>query len=373
MMTMTTMIATACIVSGPFKGLQEPLILTTDTQANPLLLASLAGRVDGDANLLVTLIEVLDDLLGLLLNLGDGNLLLDDQGVHILEQLGELNHLLLNLDEGGVTILDSAESGAGSALTVALHEGLLEDLATSGVLDGGLNLGLGGVGANDAVLAGHLVLGALSELRLDLLVLLDGRLEAAVDTGDVGVVLCRLGLGVGLDDADAFCEAAVEAHGVGREGIELLVGGARCRAVGVIECSLLDVTELLEVLLDSVDAAVNVAALVQDGVGVAMAEGAGVVGKRLHLDVACGSRHVSALWTRDDSQSNIQSMKSYLRNQPAREGCCTHLHSRRYCHSRQQECCSLCRASRRDFGLRIYSGTSARGFGGDIERVVCDN
>jgi hypothetical protein len=300
------MIATAYKVSWPLTGLHKPLTLTTDTQADPLLLASLAGRVDGDANLLVTLIEVLDHLLGLLLNLGDGNLLLDDQGVHILEQLGELNHLLLNLDKGGVTILDSAESGAGAALAVALHKGLLEDLTTGSVLDSGLDLSFAGIGANDTVLAGHLVLGALSELRLNLLVLLNGRLEAAVDTGDVGVVLCRPGLRVGLDDADAFCEAAVEAHGVGREGIELLVGGARGRAVGVIECSLLDVTELLKVLLDGVDAAVNVAALVQDGVGVAMAEGAGVVGEGLHLDVAYGSRHVSALWRTDDGQSNIQ-------------------------------------------------------------------
>lgn len=188
-MTMTTMIATAHKVSWPLTGLHKPLILTTDTQADPLLLASLAGRVDGDANLLVTLIEVLDDLLGLLLNLGDGNLLLDDQGVHVLEQLGELDHLLLNLDKGGVTILDSAESGTGAALAVALHKGLLENLATSGILDGGLNLSFAGIGANNTVLASHLVLGALSELRLNLLVLLDGGLETAVDTGDVGVVL----------------------------------------------------------------------------------------------------------------------------------------------------------------------------------------
>lgn len=120
----------------------------------------------------------------------DGNFLLDDQGVHILEQLGELNHLLLNLDKGGVTVLDSAESGAGAALAVTLHKGLLEDLATGGVLDGSLNLSFAGIGANNTVLASHLILGALSELRLNLLVLLDGRLEAAIDTGDVGVVLC---------------------------------------------------------------------------------------------------------------------------------------------------------------------------------------
>lgn len=189
-MTMTRMIATAYNVSWPLTGLHKPLILTTDTQADPLLLASLASCVDGDANLLVTLIEVLDDLLSLLLNLSDGNLLLNDQCVHILEELGELNHLLLNLDKGSVTILDSAESGAGAALAVTLHKGLLEDLATGSVLDGSLNLSFAGIGANDTVLASHLVLGTLSELRLNLLVLLDGRLETAVDTGDVRVVLC---------------------------------------------------------------------------------------------------------------------------------------------------------------------------------------
>lgn len=204
----------------------EPGIHTTDTQANPLLLACLAGSVDSHTNLLVTLIQVLDNLLTLLLNLSDSGLLLNNESVHVLEKLCELDHLLLDLLKSLVTVLNSAQGGAGAALAVTLHHSLAENLATSCVLNSSLDLLLRSIGTNNTVLTSHLVLGSLSELGLDLLVLGNGGLETAINTGDMRVVLGRAGLGAGLDGADSLGELTVERHGVSGKRVELAVGGA---------------------------------------------------------------------------------------------------------------------------------------------------
>jgi hypothetical protein len=257
---------------------------TANAQAPPLLLPGGARRLDSHTNLLVALVEVLDNLLALLLNLHNGRFLLHNQGVHVLEELGKLNHLLLNLNQGIVAILYGAEGGTGTSLAIALHEGLAEDLVVARVLDGLADLLLGGIGADDAVLAGHLVLGTLAELRLDLLVLLDGLLEATVDTADLRLVLGRVGVAVGLDGANSLGQGAVESHGLRGEVVELTVGIARRRGVGVVESALLNHAELLEVALNLVDATIDVAALVEDGVGVG-AHGVGVLCQRSHLDI----------------------------------------------------------------------------------------
>lgn len=162
---------------------------TTDGEAPPLLLARRASSVDSDLNLLVTLDKVLGDFLALLLNLGNGLLLLDNNSIHILEHLGKLDHLALDALNLGVTILDGVEGGAGLSLATALHKSLAEDGAAIRVRNGLSYLVLASLGSHDAVLAGHLVLGLLAELRLDLLVLLDDRLEAAVDAADLWRVL----------------------------------------------------------------------------------------------------------------------------------------------------------------------------------------
>ncbi|KAI6761185.1 hypothetical protein HG531_001738 [Fusarium graminearum] len=263
------------------------------TAADPLLLASLAGSVDSHTNLLVTLVKVLDNLLTLLLNLGDGSLLLNNESVHVLEELCQLDHLLLNLLKGLVTVLNGAQGSTGATLAVTLHHGLAENLATSCVLNSSLDLLLRGVGANDTVLPGHLVLGSLSELRLDLLVLGNGSLEAAINTGDMRVVLGRVGLGTGLDGADSFGKLTVKRHGLSRKSVELTVGGTGTRAVGIIKGSLLDHTKLLEVLLNGVDSTVDITALVENSVGVTLSKGATVVSKGLHFDATYPSNHVS--------------------------------------------------------------------------------
>ena len=252
---------------------------TSDAQADPLVLAGPLGGYDGGADLLVALIEVLDDLLALLLDLRDLHLLLDDERVHVLEELGQLDHLLLDALQGGLAVLHGAEDGAGLALAAALHHGLLEDLAAAadrGVLDGLAHLRLGRLRPHDAVLPRHLVLRLLTEGRLDLLELLDGLLEAAVDAAHLARVAGLLGVALRLDRAHPVRQAAVHAHRLGRERVDL-AARRRAAALGLVERPVLQHLQLPQVALDAVDALVDAPALVEDGVGVARAEGARVL------------------------------------------------------------------------------------------------
>lgn len=159
----------------------------------------------------------------------------------------------------------------------------------------------------------HLVLGALAELRLDGLVLTDRVFQATVHATDLRVVLGRAGVGVRLDGADALGQSTVGGHGLGGEGIELAVRGAARRCIGVVEGALLELAELVEVALDAVDATVDVAAFIQDGVGVAAADGRAVLGERSHLDArACQSSvsiQIFAFWS---THTRIATVKGVL-------------------------------------------------------------
>lgn len=259
---------------------RTPSQLTGNKQAPPLLLARRACGADGGFHLLVTLVEVLDRLLGLLLDVGHSGLLLDDQGVHVLEQLRQLDQLLLDLLQLGLTVLDGRQDGLGLATSVALHQSLLEDLATS-VLNGGLDFALVGVGPHNTVLPGHLVLRLFTELGLVRLVRPDGLLEATVDSLDLGAVLGQIAVGVALDHAHPLSQGAVEGHGLGAEAVELPVAVAAGRAIGIVERPLLEHAHLVEVLVDGVDAFVDIAALVQNGIRV----GAAALRERRHFDV----------------------------------------------------------------------------------------
>lgn len=185
-----------------------------------------------------------------------------------------------------MAVLDGVQRSAALATAVALEQGLGKDLLVGGVLDGLAHLLLGGIRAHDAVLAGHLVLQLLPEGRIHALVLLDGGLELAVDLADLRGVLGRAGVGLLLEGADAAGEVAVHGHGLGGDGVELTVGGALFGGVGVVEGALLEDGEVAQAILDSVDAIIDIAALVQDVVGVVLLSELGAVGgEGFHLDV----------------------------------------------------------------------------------------
>lgn len=231
----------------------------------------------------IRLLKLLDGILGLVLNLEQGLLLLDDHGVEILHQLRQLCHLLLNLQQLLVSVLDLVQDRAGLALPGALHHGLLEDLLAAGrhVFDSGTDLIGVGIGPHDAVLSLHLALHLLTVRGLDLLELLDGGLELPVDAVDLALVAA--GVGLALQLTDPLDQSSVGSHGVGGQLVELAVG-ARGR-VGLVEGAVLQHAQLLEVLLDAIHAIGDVTDLVQDVCGVGCTEGGAALGERSHLDI----------------------------------------------------------------------------------------
>lgn len=229
---------------------------------------------------------MLHDLLALHLNVGDCGLLLHHQRLHVLEQLRELDHLRLDLLDGRVPVLDCAQRRAALTPPVALQQRLREDLLVGCVLDGLAHLLLRRLRAHDAVLARHLLLELLPEGRVHALVVLDGGLQLAIDLADLRGVLGRARVGLLLDGLDARGEVAVHGHGLRGDGVELAVGAALGRRVGVIEGALLEGREVVEAALDLVDAAIDLATLVEDVVGVSLAAKLRAVGREWrHLDV----------------------------------------------------------------------------------------
>ena len=188
-----------------------------------------------------------------------------------------------------MAVLDGVQGGAALAASVALQQGLRKHLLAAGGLDGPTHLVVRGVAAHNAVLPRHLVLQLLAERRVERLVLLDRRLQAAVDAAHLRRVLGRPAVGLALEHADAAREVAVHGHGLRGEGVQLPVGAALRRRVRVVERALLQGREVVQVGLDLVDAAIDVAALVEDVVGVILAAELRPVGREgLHLDVlAC--------------------------------------------------------------------------------------
>jgi hypothetical protein len=172
---------------------------TDNTEAPPLLLPRLIGRHNGDGDLVVTFVEVLDHLLALLLNLSDLRLLLDDERVHVLEELRQLDHLLLDLGKGSLPVLHGVEHGARLAPPVALHHRLLENLLAAGrVLDNSAHLRLGRIWPHNPILPCHLILCLFAELRLNLLEGLDGLLQSSVYASNLALVLRLLGVSLAL-------------------------------------------------------------------------------------------------------------------------------------------------------------------------------
>lgn len=67
-----------------------------NAETPPLPLAGVAGALDGRIGMLITLVDVLGGVLGVVLDLDDGLLLLLDQDGEVLEHGGELIQGLLN-------------------------------------------------------------------------------------------------------------------------------------------------------------------------------------------------------------------------------------------------------------------------------------
>lgn len=86
-----------------------------DEEAPPLELAAVAGALVGLGDLLVARLEVVDDVLALVLGVGNDRLLLLDHGGELLVEDGELGEGLLDALEFVVAGADVAEEGGGVA------------------------------------------------------------------------------------------------------------------------------------------------------------------------------------------------------------------------------------------------------------------
>jgi hypothetical protein len=261
-------------------------VRTANAQANPLLLSGPPCRLDGASELNIALVQIVDHLLTLMLDIANLFFLLDNQGIHILEQLGQLDHLLLNLLDRGMTILNRAEDGSGLPAAVTLHQSLLEDLGPLGcILDGSANLLLRCVGSHYAVLACHLILRSLAERRLNLLVLLNGLLETPIDARHLRRVPGLLAVPAGLDRAYSFSQTPVQTHRLCGKTVQLSRGSGAGRGIGIVEGAVLKQSQLAKVAFNLVDALVDVATFIQNGIGIALAKAAGVLRQGRHFNV----------------------------------------------------------------------------------------
>lgn len=241
---------------------------TAYAQAPPLPLASISRALNRNANLLSSLVHVLNNFLALHLNVRDSRFLLHNQCLHILEQLSELNHLLLNLLDSLVSVLHSVKSRSALASSIALEQSLREDLLVRGILHSLANFSFRSIWSNNAVLASHLLLQPLSERGVHGLVFLDCSLKLTVNFAKLRCILGRSGLALLLDRFDSASEVAVHGHRLGGNGIELSVGLAVGGGIGVIERALLKLGKVSEVLFDRVDAFVDFTQLVENCIGI---------------------------------------------------------------------------------------------------------
>lgn len=234
-------------------------IRTDNAAADPLLLARAPDSFDGRIQLRICLLKVFLCLFDMLVDLLNHGRLLDNDSVEIDNQIGQLVHLLLNLEQLLVSVLNLVQDSAGLTLAVALHHGLLEDLAaTDGhVFDSSADLVRFGIWAHDEVLAFHLLLHFLAVRGLEFLVLLNLLFQLAVETVDLALVaLC---LRIALEFAESLHKSSVARHGRGGELVEL---ARSVVCLGLIECTILKHPELIELLVDVVDTGADLTNLV---------------------------------------------------------------------------------------------------------------
>ena len=146
---------------------------------------------------------------------------------------------------------------------------LANDLVVRSIFNGLPDFLVTSIGSNDAVLPLHLRRQLVSEVSINLLIFIDGGLQFPIHKPDLRSVPWVARLFLLLDRLDTSTKAAVEGHGVGAEGIELSICGGGLARVRIVNGSLLQKAKTFQVALNRIDAPVDVATLVKDGVGVA--------------------------------------------------------------------------------------------------------
>lgn len=265
--------------------------LTANKKTPPLLPVAGACRFNGYTDLLVRIFDIVMDLLTLRLNLHGSRILLHHDSIKVVEQLSQFDQITLNL----LDLLVPRPHHLGNLLRVAASVtldklrrismcrssnkemcaySLAENLLVRGVLHSFLNFSVGGVGPHDAVLSRHLLLQPLSEIGLHLLVFRNGGLQSSLDSSDLSFVARGSGIGHLLDALHAFDKVAIEILGFGGQVLRLCANGVLTGGIGVTEESTIHDVHLIDVVVDRVDATVDVSTLVQDRVWIAARHGA---------------------------------------------------------------------------------------------------
>lgn len=222
-----------------------------NSEAPPLELAATARVVGSTGDLLVGALQVADGVQGLVVNLVEDRVLLDDERVEVVKQAVELQDRLLDALQLVMASANSAQDGRSLARAICpelkrlanerrwvnkkntreVAYSSLEDALAAPIGVRGLgNFLLARVGVDDTVLAGDLLAVALAvllllghvALQLALEVVVEG-LELALLQG-VGAVGCTLA--VALQQTQLVADLGVLELGLGDELLELL-GSAR--------------------------------------------------------------------------------------------------------------------------------------------------
>lgn len=205
-----------------------------------------------------------------------------------MEELGELDHLPFDLLDIFVALRNVSCDGLCLATAIALNQSRAEDLLIVWILHSFTHFSIRGVGANDSVLSRHLLLRCLSELPLDLLVLVDGSFQSSINLSDLRRITWVTRLWLLLDILDTADETSVLGHDVFAGSVDFDAQGRLSRGVCVSKVTRLETLQTLQVCLDLVNGLVDSSAFIEDSVGVISVHISHLFGMAGQPDSICG-------------------------------------------------------------------------------------
>lgn len=257
-----------------------------DEQAPPLLSPCRPSLFCSDAQVLISLNHVSISLLGLFLDVLDERLLLDNDGVQVLEELRQFHHGPLNLLNCIMALLHVAEGGLCLSSAVCVEQGLLEYLCVASRFCGLSDLSLASIWVDDEVLSSLLLLHVFPELALDRLEVVDCLADTTVQSIDLGFVTWLASVWLRLDTLDSLGQRTVCTHDVGAHGVDLLV----CGTVSGSELAL-DALKIVQTSVELVNCAADFTTRVEDGIGIARGILLLVFGVRILEGIALDGLH----------------------------------------------------------------------------------
>lgn len=235
-----------------------------------------------------------------------------------------------------MTLLNVPQCALCLSPAVGVQKSLLEDLCISTCLGSLSNLRLACIRTDDQVLTPLLLCDLLPELRLDLLVVVDGLAYPTVQSLHLCPVALARSIWLTLDTLDAIGQSTVSTHNVCAEAIDFLVRGA-----GAGNKVALQALQVVQTSLEIIDGASDSATVIENGVWIARLRcgriWSSVAGEGLHFDIVCLS------WAMLVPFLDVESAKvicTHRMMEAARRSCHRGCHMDWTGHTRR--CCSCC-------------------------------